>query len=142
MDKTSITVVTICVLIMGWWLYEQQKFQQQQALLAPAPVVQTTAAGPAGAPGVAVVVPVMPFDTNLPERTLTLTNRNVPIHVHFARGRAEDGGAAGLPREDFPALEKGDGHGHERGGVAERPRGDSDAGDFGVRNWWGTAISR
>ena len=97
MDKTSITVVTICVLIMGWWLYEQQKFQQQQALLAPAPVVQTTAAGPAGAPGVAAVVPVMPFDTNLPERTLTLTNRNVR-YTFTSRG----GGLKMVELLDYP----------------------------------------
>ncbi len=47
MDRTGIIVVTICVLIMGVWLYDEQKYQHELALHPPAPVA---AAAPAAAP--------------------------------------------------------------------------------------------
>ena len=31
MDKTGITVISICVLLLVWWFVEQNKFAQQQA---------------------------------------------------------------------------------------------------------------
>ncbi len=32
MDKTGIIVISICVLLLGWWFVEQNKFAEQQAL--------------------------------------------------------------------------------------------------------------
>jgi YidC/Oxa1 family membrane protein insertase len=70
---------------MGVWLYEEQQYAkqyaQQQALHPtpppPPPVngaAETASAPAAGNPAVAVAV--SPFDTNLPERLVVLTNAN------------------------------------------------------------------
>ena len=86
MDKTGIIVVSICVLLLGWWFVEQNKFARQQALYqqtnalaraqsrpaatnAPAeatPAALTSATSPAPTPAA--------FNTNLPEQTIVLTN--------------------------------------------------------------------
>jgi YidC/Oxa1 family membrane protein insertase len=61
------------------WLYDQEKYAQQLALHPPAPIVQTTAAtgtGPEASPINVAPVLASPFDTNLPEQTLVLTNKD------------------------------------------------------------------
>jgi len=80
MDRTGIIVVTICAILLGLCFYERQKYYSH---LPPPPTgtnalaaAQTTAANagaasPAPAPG-----PALSFDTNIPERTLVLTNRH------------------------------------------------------------------
>ena len=45
MDKTGIIVVSICVLLLGWWFVEQNKMAKQQAEYArahPTAVVTNT----------------------------------------------------------------------------------------------------
>ena len=86
MDRLGITVITICVLLMGAWLYEEHKLAQQYAeqyareqLLHPATNAVPSAAAapatsPAGFPGQPITATVAPFDTNLPEQTMVLTN--------------------------------------------------------------------
>ena len=77
MDRTGIIVVTICVLIMGVWLYDEQKYQHELALHPPAPVAAAApAAAPGGNPAPPAALELSPFDPNLPERTLVLTNAN------------------------------------------------------------------
>ena len=79
MDKTGIIVISICVLLLGWWFVEQKKIADQQAqylathpvTTAPAVVSNATAAVNAVA---AAPAPAMVFDTNAPEQTLVLTN--------------------------------------------------------------------
>jgi YidC/Oxa1 family membrane protein insertase len=93
MDKTGIIVVSICVLLLGWWFIEQSKLaQQQQALQAqyamtnqPAQAQsQPATAGsnnsnPAASATMAATTtstattPVV-FDTTTPEQTIALTN--------------------------------------------------------------------
>ena len=87
MDKTGIIVISLCVVLLGVWLFEQNKIAQQQALYAQtnqlaqaqsrlAATNSVTGAGPAEAPMASlstVTVPVA-FDTNLPEKTIVLTN--------------------------------------------------------------------
>jgi YidC/Oxa1 family membrane protein insertase len=80
MDKTGIIVVSICVLLLGWWFVEQNKIAQQQAeYLKTHPVaVATNTPATTGAPtvNVAISTPAAPavFAANLPEQTLVLTN--------------------------------------------------------------------
>ncbi len=83
MDKTGIIVVSLCVLLLGWWFVEQNKIAQQQAHFNATNIVATAqnkavgtnveAAAPAQlAP--AVTLPAIEFNTNLAEQTLVLTN--------------------------------------------------------------------
>ena len=97
MDKTGITVVSICVLLLGWCIFEQAKVTRQQeqaaaiaqaaqmraqlaATNAPAtanPAVTTFASSTTvtgnGQPVVDSSLP-MGFSTNTPEQTMVLTN--------------------------------------------------------------------
>ncbi|MGA2246192.1 MAG: membrane protein insertase YidC [Verrucomicrobiota bacterium] len=83
MDKTGIIVISICVLLLGWWFVEQNKIARQQALfeqtnelaLAWSRLAATNSPTPTGATPSAlstVTVPVA-FNTNLPEQTIVLT---------------------------------------------------------------------
>jgi len=82
MDKTGIIVVSICVLLLGWWFVEQNKMAKQQAEYARAhptavatnAVTSTTTANtpPSSTPATPAV-----FDPNAPEQTLVLTNGKV-----------------------------------------------------------------
>ena len=78
MDKTGVIVISICVLLLGWWFVEQKKFAEQQAQylathpVATAPVAMANA--PAANAVAAAPVPAIIFDTNAPEQTLVLTN--------------------------------------------------------------------
>ncbi len=77
MDKTGIIVISLCVALLGWWFWEQNKIQQQQAEYAKThPVATATAAGTTTAAATAITTPVttVVFDTNAPEQTLVLTN--------------------------------------------------------------------
>jgi YidC/Oxa1 family membrane protein insertase len=80
MDKTGIIVVSICVMLLGWWFVEQNKIQKQQAEYARThPAAAQAAATSVAAPGTPIstaTVPVL-FDTNTPEQTLVITNGRV-----------------------------------------------------------------
>jgi YidC/Oxa1 family membrane protein insertase len=82
MDKTGIIVVSVCVLLLGWWFVEQKKIADQQAqaqaqYAATHPIAMATGTNSTplatsisdGTPAPAIV-----FDTNAPEQTLVLTN--------------------------------------------------------------------
>jgi YidC/Oxa1 family membrane protein insertase len=87
MDKTGIIVISICVLLLGWWFVEQNKIAKEQALYAQTNQLaqvqaalaatngSTTAmtATTATATAPTVTVPVA-FNTNMPERLIVLTN--------------------------------------------------------------------
>ena len=80
MDKTGIIVVSICVLLLGWWFVEQNKYAQQQAQYQRAhPQTQLlyTNTGPAAGSQPALTstsaLPVT-YDTNLSEQTIVLAN--------------------------------------------------------------------
>lgn len=82
MDKTGIIVVSLCAVLLGLWVVEQNKFAKQQAIYQQTNEVaqaqrrfletNTTASVP---PAPSITVPVE-FNTNLPEQTLVLTNGN------------------------------------------------------------------
>jgi YidC/Oxa1 family membrane protein insertase len=84
MDKTGIIVISLCVLLLGWWFVEQNKVAQQRALyeqtnqLAQAQSRLASTNFPAAGPGPSAVlstvtVPVA-FNTNLAEQILVLSN--------------------------------------------------------------------
>jgi len=84
MDKTGIIVVSICVLLLGWWFVEQKKIaeqvaQQQAQFAATNQIAATPPAFSSSAPVTVALAdttpaPVVIFDTNAPEQTLVLTN--------------------------------------------------------------------
>jgi len=82
MDKTGIIVVSLCVVLLGWWFVEQNKTAKQQAEYArshPAAVATNAAATTATANPPASSMPATPvvFNPNAPEQTLVLTNGKV-----------------------------------------------------------------
>ena len=94
MDRLGIIVISICVLLMGVWLYEEVQYQKQyerQQLLHPTPPPPANGAAPgtaAAAPATlvpTVPVAVSPYDTNAPEHTLLLTNANA-VYTFTSRG--------------------------------------------------------
>jgi YidC/Oxa1 family membrane protein insertase len=88
MDRTGIIVVSICVLLLGWWFVEQNKMQQAQAhwqqtnqvaqLAAQLAATNTaTAKNSAPAANASTATTAVVFSTNSPEQTLTLVNGRV-----------------------------------------------------------------
>src|ERR1022692_823759 len=89
MDKTGIIVVSLCVLLLGWWFVEQNKMAQQQAHFNATNIVATPTASHGVLTNAANVSSQLDeafaratgthaefgiFPTNLPEQTLMLTN--------------------------------------------------------------------
>ncbi len=77
MDKTGIIVVSLCVVLLGVWMFEQKKTAQEQArYLAAHPVAVTPAANTASATTTttSVASPVIVFPAAGPEQTFVLTN--------------------------------------------------------------------
>src|ERR1035437_8014008 len=81
MDKTGIIVVSLCVVLLGWWFIEQKKMadeQQRYAAAHPVATAQSAASNStatATAPAVAAPAALMVFDTNMEEQTLVFTNK-------------------------------------------------------------------
>jgi YidC/Oxa1 family membrane protein insertase len=79
MDKTGIIVVSICVILLGFWFVQTQKqeahWQQQKAEFARTNVVSTpqTAANPAINPTTTTTSNQI-FDTNAPEKLIVISN--------------------------------------------------------------------
>ena len=82
MDKTGIIVVSICVVLLGWWFVDQNKMAKQQAeyarshptAVATNAVSNTTTANP---PASSIPATPVVFNPNAPEQTLVLTNGKV-----------------------------------------------------------------
>jgi YidC/Oxa1 family membrane protein insertase len=82
MDRTGIIVVTLCVVLLGFWFVDQQKYAQQQARYAATNQVakaqsQFAAANSnAVSPALSVTTTAIPpvFDTNTPEELRVITN--------------------------------------------------------------------
>jgi YidC/Oxa1 family membrane protein insertase len=80
MDKTGIIVVSLCVVLFGWWVIDQNKVAREQAeylrthpvaaqaVATNAPVVTGTNAAPVSGS------PAFVFNTNATEQSLVLTN--------------------------------------------------------------------
>ena len=82
MDKTAIIVITLCALVFGWWMVEENKFAQQQAravaaqraaMAALPPAVTVT--NPAGSSTTAFsALPAGALPVSAPEQKIVLTN--------------------------------------------------------------------
>jgi YidC/Oxa1 family membrane protein insertase len=99
MDRTGIIVVTLCAILLGVWFVETQKYHSQ----LPPPAAETNAVAtaqpsspPPEVPSPAAVTGFA-FDTNLPERTLMLTNGRV-CYTFTSRG----GGLKSVKLLDYP----------------------------------------
>jgi YidC/Oxa1 family membrane protein insertase len=101
MDRTGIIVVTICIILLGFWFVAEQKYHPQMsrqqtatnAVAAPKPEAENPiAAFPA--PGMS---PVFLFDTNVPEKMIVITN----AHARYAF-TSRDGGLKSVDLLDFP----------------------------------------
>jgi len=77
MDRTGIIVVTLCVILLVFCIYEQQKYyarpQPQTGTNALAAAQTTTNANAAAF--TPTTAPAFSFDTNIPEQRIVLTNR-------------------------------------------------------------------
>jgi YidC/Oxa1 family membrane protein insertase len=105
MDRTGIIVVTLCVILLGFWFVEQQRYAQQQARYAAtnqAARVQTQFAAAnsnAVAPALNAIPPaeIPVFDTNKPEELRVITNARVR-YTFTSRG----GGLKSAELLDYP----------------------------------------
>lgn len=105
MDRTGIIVITLCAILFGVWLFEQNKFAQRQAQYAATHPVVVTNPAPASAsspPENAAKSPSSPavavaFDTNAPENLITITNADA-IYTFTSRG----GGLASVQLTKYP----------------------------------------
>jgi len=104
MDRTGIIVISICIALLGVWLYEQNEFAKKQAAWMaahPAPA-QTNSVATASATATAtgtstpIIAPAI-FDTNAPEQTLVLTNGHAR-YTFTSRG----GGLKLIELMDYP----------------------------------------
>jgi len=86
MDRTGIIVVSICAVIMAWWLYDQQQYAKQLALHPPPQVQMLNTNGtPATASPTLTATTPSPFATNLSEQLLVWTNTNAR-YIFTSRG--------------------------------------------------------
>jgi YidC/Oxa1 family membrane protein insertase len=99
MDRTGIIVITLCAILFGVWVYEQNKFARQQAQYAATHHLVITNSAPATAAGTAnpsnpsynssepssSPAGVAEFDTNAPEHLISITNAAV-IYTFTSRG--------------------------------------------------------
>ncbi|MGH8022713.1 MAG: membrane protein insertase YidC, partial [Limisphaerales bacterium] len=82
MDRTGITVVTLCFILLAYWLYHSEKLARERVMNAPA-TTETQAQTPAPAPAPvaptvrAETAPAIPATTNVQERLVTITNDDV-----------------------------------------------------------------
>jgi YidC/Oxa1 family membrane protein insertase len=107
MDRTGIIVISLCVALLGFWLYEQNEFAKKQAAWQAAhpTLVQTNAVTSATSPATAgtstgtspAAFTPPTFDTNAPEQTLVLTNGHAR-YTFTSRG----GGLKLIEMLDYP----------------------------------------
>jgi YidC/Oxa1 family membrane protein insertase len=105
MDRTGIIVVSLCVILLGFWFVQQNKLATQQARQAATNQMlraqsQPAAPGPNAVPSPATVTATMAaavFDTNQPE-TLLVTNHGRARYTFTSRG----GGLKSVELLDYP----------------------------------------
>jgi YidC/Oxa1 family membrane protein insertase len=93
MDKTGITVVSICALLLVWWFVESGKIEHQRALYAQTnelaraqmrlAATNSSAEAASSTPNTTTVAVPAVFNPNAPEQTIVLTNGQP--HHNWAR---------------------------------------------------------
>jgi YidC/Oxa1 family membrane protein insertase len=111
MDKTGIIIISICVLLLGWWFVEENRIAKQQMLYQqthPVTTPQTTTGVLTNGSNVAKELDnaiarasgqqiIAPLATNLPEQLIVLTNGNAR-YTFTSRG----GGLKTVELLEFP----------------------------------------
>ncbi|MGA2280671.1 MAG: membrane protein insertase YidC [Verrucomicrobiota bacterium] len=103
MDRTGIIVVTLCVILLGVWFVERQKYAPPPRSQPPPVNTNTTAGATAVTANTSTVspppnvVPVSVFDTNTPEELLVITNARAR-YTFTSRG----GGLKSVELLDYP----------------------------------------
>jgi YidC/Oxa1 family membrane protein insertase len=101
MDRTGIIVVAICAILLGFGLYQSNKYetymQQQRALSNTNSVAVEQSPSPASATVSSTTIPGFSLSTNAPEKTITLTNGDA-CYIFTSRG----GGIKSLGLLDYP----------------------------------------
>jgi YidC/Oxa1 family membrane protein insertase len=105
MDRTGIIIVSLCVVLLGVWFYQQNQLVQQQARIAATNQMaraqsQPAATGPSAAPAPATITATLAapvFDTNQPETLLVVTNVRA-VYTFTSRG----GGLKSVELLDYP----------------------------------------
>jgi len=103
MDRTGIIVVTLCVILLGLWFVEQQKYappprpQRQTVNTNPTAGPTTTTASAGSVSPAPNPVSLAAFDTNAPEELLVLTNARAR-YTFTSRG----GGLKSVELLDYP----------------------------------------
>lgn len=82
MDRTGIIVVSLCVLLLGFWFFKTKKQaeqwqEQQRQFMLTNKVATAQATTNFHVVAETTAVSVSPFDINAPERTIVLTNNRV-----------------------------------------------------------------
>ncbi|HEY1788568.1 MAG TPA: membrane protein insertase YidC [Verrucomicrobiae bacterium] len=106
MDKTGISVVVICFLLLAFWLVESEKLARQRMLANP-PV--TTAQAPGSSPVSTETAAAIPSSTNVPEHLLTITNNDVRYIFTSRGGGIKSVGLLEFPETISPRWKKGTG---------------------------------
>ncbi|HTR41621.1 MAG TPA: membrane protein insertase YidC [Pseudomonadales bacterium] len=89
MDKTGITVIVLCLVLLGVWFYESEKYENYVAQQKAAAQASAAAAQPSPSTTppafTAATTNAYSFLTNAPEQTLTLTgpDTNSPVRYIF-----------------------------------------------------------
>lgn len=87
MDKTGIIVVSICVVLLGWWMVRENKLAQQQAQFNATNQVAKTQIDltnqPVAMPATTATPTPATFDTNLPEQLIVVTNRQADYTNYY-----------------------------------------------------------
>jgi YidC/Oxa1 family membrane protein insertase len=111
MDKTGYIVVTICFILLGFWLYDSERLAKQQMLLHPRPVTpsQTQAPPPVSGPAAAETSRAFPASTNVPERFLTITNDRVRYEFTSRGGGIKSVAFLDFPETISPRWQRGTG---------------------------------
>jgi YidC/Oxa1 family membrane protein insertase len=101
MDKTGIIVVSICVVLLGWWMVKENNIAKQQAQFAAtnqlANAQNNVTNLPAATPAAIATPTPAAFDTNLPEQLVVLATGQAR-YTFTSRG----GGLKGIELLDYP----------------------------------------
>jgi YidC/Oxa1 family membrane protein insertase len=108
MDKTGIFVVTLCFILLAGWLYESEKIAKERMLAMP-PVTAAQASAPGSPAGSTETTAVIPSSTNVPERFITITNRNVRYTFTSRGGGIKSVSLLGYAETISPRWKKGTG---------------------------------
>ncbi|HTV41086.1 MAG TPA: membrane protein insertase YidC [Candidatus Sulfotelmatobacter sp.] len=108
MDRTGYIVVTICFILLGFWLFESEKLEKRQAAMTNS-VNAVQSPAPVSAPVSPVTASAIPSSTNVPEHLLTITTNRVRYTFTSRGGGIKSIGLLDYPETISPRWQKGTG---------------------------------